>query len=100
MFQIGDIDGLEFVGHRTRKGQGSKAGAPRRFVDPSLMGAGIIIPPIRPGWAGANASVLRQAAMLAEGHEDSLTGLTDEEAVNMVSQIINYAGTPAEGATA
>lgn len=68
-----------------------KDGAPRRFVDPVFDGAGIIIPPVRPGWPGANATIMRQAAMLAEGQQDSLSGLTEEEAVSMVSQIIRYA---------
>lgn len=73
-----------------------KAGGPRRFADPHFLGGGIIIPPIRPGWAGANATVLRQAAMLAERQEASLTGLTEEEAVSMLAQIVAYAGGDAQ----
>lgn len=69
-----------------------KQGAPRRFVDPTFDGAGIIIPPIMPGWSGASASVMRQAAMLAEGHEDSFGELSEEEAIGMVAQIIAYSG--------
>ena len=69
-----------------------KDGAPRRFVDPIFDGAGIIIPPVRPGWANANASIMRQAAMLAERQESALVGLSEEEAVSMVAQIIEYAG--------
>lgn len=69
-----------------------KAGGPRRFVDPSFLGGGIIIPPIRPGWAGANATVLRQASQLAERQAASFEGLTTSEAELMVAQIVLYAG--------
>lgn len=68
-----------------------KAGGARRFADPSFLGGAVILPPVRPGWGGANATVLRQAAMLAEAQQDSLVGLTEAEAVDMVAQIINYA---------
>ncbi len=68
-----------------------KQGGNRRFADPSFLGGAIIIPPVRPGWGGANATVMRQAAMLAERQEASLTGLSEEEAVSMVAQIISYA---------
>ena len=67
-----------------------KQGGNRRFTDPSFLGGAVIIPPVRPGWGGANATVMRQAAMMAERQEASLTGLTEEEAVSMVAQIITY----------
>lgn len=38
----------------------------RRLVNPTFLGGAVIVPPTRPGWADANASVLRQAAALAE----------------------------------
>ena len=69
-----------------------KAGGNRQFKDPSFLGGAVIIPPVRPGWGGANATVMRQAAMLAERQEASMTGLSEEEAVSMVAQIISYAG--------
>ena len=40
--------------------------AVRRFVDPTFLGGAVIVPPVRPGWADADASVMRQAASLAE----------------------------------
>jgi hypothetical protein len=71
-----------------------KQGGPRRFADPHFLGGAIIIPPIRPGWAGANATVMRQAAMLAERQQASFegSGLTTSEAEHMVAQIIAFAG--------
>lgn len=68
-------------------------GGPRRFVDPSFLGGAVIVPPVRPGWAGASASVLRQAAAEIERQTvSSFAGLTDEEAVAMTAQVLTYAG--------
>jgi hypothetical protein len=38
----------------------------RRFADPTFLGGAVIMPPARPGWAEADASVMRTAANLAE----------------------------------
>jgi len=38
----------------------------RRFVDPTFLGGAVIVPPVRPGWADADARVMREAASLAE----------------------------------
>lgn len=44
----------------------------RRFSNPTFLGGAIIVPPVRPGWADANAQVLQQAALLAEkSYEDA-----------------------------
>lgn len=69
-----------------------KEGGARRFADPHFLGGGIIIPPIRPGWAGANATVMRQAAMLAERQAAAFegSGLSTSEAEQMVAQIIRF----------
>lgn len=40
--------------------------AVRRFEDPTFLGGAVIVPPVRPGWAEADARVMRQAASLAE----------------------------------
>lgn len=69
-----------------------KEGGNRRFADPSFLGGAVIVPPVRPGWGGANASVMRQAAALAEGQEGAFDGLTTSEAEQMVAQIIQHAG--------
>jgi hypothetical protein len=44
----------------------------RRFVDPLFLGAAVIVPPVKPGWAQANVELARQAASQMEGqsHED------------------------------
>jgi hypothetical protein len=68
------------------------AGGARRFVDPSFLGAGIIIPPVRPGWANANATVMKQAASLAERQAASFDGLETSEAELMVAQILTFSG--------
>lgn len=40
--------------------------AVRRFAEPTFLGGAVIVPPVRPGWSDADASVLRQAAALSE----------------------------------
>jgi hypothetical protein len=40
--------------------------ATRRFADPTFLGGAVIMPPARPGWAEADAQVMRAAASLAE----------------------------------
>jgi hypothetical protein len=40
--------------------------ATRRFADPTFLGGAVIMPPARPGWAEADAQVMRVAASLAE----------------------------------
>jgi hypothetical protein len=37
-----------------------------RLVEPTFLGGAVIVPPTRPGWADADASVMRQAASVAE----------------------------------
>lgn len=38
----------------------------RRLVNPTFLGGAVIVPPTRPGWADANATILRASATLAE----------------------------------
>jgi hypothetical protein len=40
----------------------------RRFVDPVFLGGAVIVPPVLPGWKGAEATVLRQASSLVDEH--------------------------------
>jgi hypothetical protein len=68
-----------------------KAGAPRRYVEPRFLGGAIIVPPKNPGWGNANATVMRQAAMMAEGQQEAFTGMTTTDAELMVASIIRYA---------
>lgn len=66
-----------------------KGGQPRRFVDPIFEGAGIIVPPVRPGWAKADARVLMpQAAKLAERQAAAFEGMETSVAESVVAQLI------------
>lgn len=38
----------------------------RRLVNPTFLGGAVIVPPTRPGWADADASVMKEASSLAE----------------------------------
>ena len=40
--------------------------ATRRFVDPVFLGSGLILPPVRPGWADAHVHLMPVATRLAE----------------------------------
>lgn len=61
----------------------------RRFKDPIFEGVGIIVPPVRPGWADAHARVtVAQAESLVERQAASFTGMGDEDAVALASQLL------------
>jgi hypothetical protein len=65
----------------------------RRFVNPTFLGGAVIVPPVRPGWADADASVMKQAANLAEksfdqaGHPD----ITASDWELLMAQVVGYA---------
>lgn len=64
----------------------------RRFVDPVFEGVGIIVPPVRPGWVGAEARVsIQQADDLVERQAASFTGMADGEAAALASQLLGRA---------
>lgn len=65
--------------------------ATRRFVDPIFQGGAIIVPPVTPGWASADLTVVREAASALEGDASLSTGLEDAEAAAMVQQVIEFA---------
>lgn len=44
----------------------------RRLIKPSFLGGAVIVPPARPGWPGANATVMAEAARIAESTQESL----------------------------
>lgn len=67
-----------------------KAGGPRRFVDPVFQGVGIIVPPVRPGWALADARVTAaESEQLVERQAAAFEGLQDEEAAVVASRILD-----------
>lgn len=62
----------------------------RRFNQPTFLGGAVIIPPVRPGWGKADASVMRQAAEVTE--RSHLTDqLSRDDAEQMVAMVIAYA---------
>lgn len=68
-----------------------KQGAARRFVDPVFLGAGIIVPPVRPGWANADARVLMpQAAAMAERQAAAFEGMTTSDSELLVAQLMAF----------
>ncbi len=68
--------------------------ATRHFANPTFLGGAVIVPPVRPGWAEADASVLRQAASLAERSFDQ-AGQPDvaaSEWEQLMAQVLRFAG--------
>lgn len=65
--------------------------ASRRFVDPVFQGGAIIVPPVTPGWASADLTVVREAASALESTPWLSQNLSDEEATAMVQQVLSYA---------
>lgn len=65
----------------------------RRFANPTFLGAAVIVPPTRPGWADADARVMEQASVRAEkayeqaGEPDIAT--SDFERI--VAQVLRFA---------
>lgn len=65
----------------------------RRLNEPTFLGAGLIVPPTRPGWANADMEIVRRADQVAEAAGLADDGaLTSDEARFMVAQILQYAG--------
>lgn len=63
----------------------------RRFVEPFFLGAAVIVPPVKPGWANANLETARQAAALTEQYHLDADALTRPEAESMVAGILAWA---------
>jgi hypothetical protein len=62
----------------------------RRFNQPTFLGGAVIIPPVRPGWGKADATIMRQAAEVTE--HNHLSDLLDRpDAEQMVAMVIAYA---------
>jgi 2'-5' RNA ligase len=67
--------------------------ATRRFVNPTFLGGAVIVPPVRPGWTGADARVMQQASEMAERAFDQ-AGNPDIPASTweqMMQSVISYA---------
>jgi hypothetical protein len=64
----------------------------RRYLEPTFYGGAIIVPPVQPGWANADATVLREAAALTE--RNALSDVLDRgDAEAMVAMLLSYAAT-------
>lgn len=68
----------------------------RRFVDPQFLGAALIVPPVRPGWANANVEIQgvgqsRIAAQLVEEKGLASDVLDRNSAEGMVAQLLAWA---------
>lgn len=68
----------------------------KRMIDPSFMGGGVVVPPRRPGWPGAHAEIMRQAATLAE--QVAPPDAISSEWEQLMAAVLAYAtSTPAIG---
>jgi hypothetical protein len=71
-------------------------GSVRRLVNPTFLGGAVIVPPTRPGWADANASVMREAASVAEATYEQ-AGQPDIPArtwEQLMASVIDYTRNP------
>lgn len=65
----------------------------RRFANPTFLGAAVIVPPTRPGWADADARVMQQASLQAEKAYDQ-AGRPDMPATTfeqIIAQVLRFA---------
>lgn len=68
----------------------------RRLVNPTFLGGAVIVPPTRPGWADADATVLGRVAAMAEKAYDE-AGRPDIPATQweqMMAQVLAFAEQP------
>lgn len=63
----------------------------RRIVEPTFLGAGIIVPPERPAWADASAEIMRATAALAESAHSNAVDMPDEAWLALVAQVLTTA---------
>ena len=60
-------------------------------MDPLFLGGAVIVPPVRPGWSGASADVVRQAAELRESAGLDDGSLTKAQAVDLATAVLQWA---------
>lgn len=63
----------------------------RRFVDPYFLGAAVIVPPVKPGWANANLSTLSKADELSVEAAHLDEHLSKDQAQTMVATLLAWA---------
>lgn len=66
----------------------------RRFKNPIFLGGAIVVPPVRPGWADANASLMRTSAALAEKayEQAGRPEMDDQDWHTLCAQVLDFAG--------
>lgn len=70
----------------------------RRYVEPWFLGAAVIVPPVQPGWANANAGVLQEAAQLRETAGLADGGLSSAEALDLATAVLSWSSRTAPAA--
>jgi hypothetical protein len=60
----------------------------RHFNNPTFLGSALILPPARPGWAHADAVVMKQAEQAAESTFEAANGMSPEEWQNLMAAVI------------
>lgn len=63
----------------------------RRFVDPYFLGGAVIVPPVKPGWANADLTVLSREERLSVEAASLTDHLTTGQAEGMVAAILQWA---------
>lgn len=84
-FEYADFDAGKTCQHLREKS------SVRRFIDPIFLGGACIVPPVQPGWAGANAEVIRQAAELREAASLDAGSLTRAQAEDLATAVLQWA---------
>lgn len=84
-FDYGDYDAGRTCAHLRERS------SVRRFVDPVFLGGACIVPPVKPGWAGASADVVRQAAELREAAHLDDGSLTRQQAEDLATAVLTWA---------
>ena len=67
-----------------------KGTAPRRFENPIFQGGAIIVPPVRPAWAQADADVVRVAAQAAGRLDSEAFQLEESDLVAMLTTVASW----------
>lgn len=65
----------------------------RQLIDPTFLGGAVIVPPARPGWADADATTMRQAAMYAEQAAEQMgtSDLPGFEIERLLAEVLRFA---------
>jgi hypothetical protein len=67
-----------------------KGSVARRFENPVFQGGALIVPPVRPGWADADADVVRTAAAAADGLNAADFMLEASDLAAMLQQVASW----------